>query len=368
MKKNILFVHLTPGIGGGTTCLYNILRTINRDKYNPILACYVEHEYISKIRSLGIEVHVLKRKFSFLGRSHILSLLLEELPFAFKLYFLILRKKIDIVHLNNDISRHIGSVIGSVMSRTPIICTMRGYWGRQRSFLIKSIMKFVSHYIIISKYVEEHELSLGSPISSHTIIYDGVDLAKFVFNEKAKDQTKKVAIVGNLHEYKGHKIFLEAAKIVGGKIKNIEFLVVGNVVDQKYFSELKDYVKDNDLEGAVIFKGFISDVPGLLNTLDIFVHASTTPEPFGMVICEAMAASLPVVSTDIGGPKEIVTDQFDGLLIEPKNADVLAQPILMLLEDPNLRKTLGENARKTVENKFTAEKTASEIEKIYERF
>lgn len=374
MKKNILFVHLTPGIGGGTICLYNTLAKLNKKKFNPIIVTYVKHFYVEKIKSLGIEVIILKKSFRYIGRSHLLSLLIDEIPFALKLFLLIIRKKIDLVHLNNDISRHTGSIIGGVFARKPILCTMRGAIGSYVSLVSKFISRYVDVFISVSEFVKIRDVYHELNYRKCLVIYDGIDIKKFRYNnpdqrhfKKGNSNTFNVGIVGNIHDYKGHHIFIQAAIIVLNHRKDVKFLIAGKDVKGKenYKKELTRYIDQMKLNSHIKFMGFVEDIPRFLSILDVFVCASIIPEAFGVVISEAMAMGLAVVAPNMGGPKELIEDSKNGLLIDPDNPKLLANSILKLLDDPLLKKRLGQNARKTIEEKLTIEKTVEQLETLY---
>ena len=99
--------------------------------------------------------------------------------------------------------------------------------------------------------------------------------------------------------------------------------------------------------------------------MDVVVHASVRPEPFGMVIIEAMAMGKPVVATEGGGPSEIITHGKSGILVPRGDSESLASAIRMLLENPIYAKELGEAGRRVVVERFTSSQQAQEIMRIY---
>lgn len=120
--------------------------------------------------------------------------------------------------------------------------------------------------------------------------------------------------------------------------------------------KLKGYIQLNNLEGRVSFKEVkLEEMPLAYSGADIFVLASEN-ETFGQVYLEAMACGVPVIGTNIGGIPEIITDGFNGLLVEPKNTSVLAQKISMLLTDEKTKETIVANGLKTARNKFSTKK------------
>lgn len=138
-------------------------------------------------------------------------------------------------------------------------------------------------------------------------------------------------------------------------------------LDESYCSSLRKLIQELGLEESVVFLGFRDNPADYINLMDVVVHSSIEPEPFGRVNIEAMYLKKPVVSTNIGGPTEIFADGKDGILIEPKNPALLAQRIASLLESPESRARLGENAHRTVMERFTIANTIRNVEKVYDR-
>ena len=115
---------------------------------------------------------------------------------------------------------------------------------------------------------------------------------------------------------------------------------------------MKRRVGDSGLSDRIRFLGYRTDVPDLFSAMDIFVHASTKPEPFGMVILEAMAARRPVVATNIGGPPEILEGGRCGILVPPGDAGAIADACGKYFDDEGFRKEIVERAYERLEKEF----------------
>lgn len=111
--------------------------------------------------------------------------------------------------------------------------------------------------------------------------------------------------------------------------------------------------------------GHVDDIQGLMNTADLLIHTSVTPEPFGQVIVEGMAAGLPVIASNEGGPVEIVVHGETGLLIEPDDAAILADSIKWMLDHPEERRRMADNGMKRVKEHFVIENTVKDIVDYY---
>jgi glycosyltransferase involved in cell wall biosynthesis len=132
-----------------------------------------------------------------------------------------------------------------------------------------------------------------------------------------------------------------------------------------YREKLGQIIKELAIEKNIVFCGFQNNPSDFVNVMDVVVHSSITPEPFGMVNLEAMYMKKPVVATNMGGPTEIFNDGEDGVLIEPGNPEILARRISALLDNPELRREIGEKAFEKIMHVFRISDTVDQVEKIY---
>lgn len=156
--------------------------------------------------------------------------------------------------------------------------------------------------------------------------------------------TFTVAMVGRIAPWKGQDIVLDAfAEAFGGGDGPARLRIAGNVMfgEHDYLSALRRRSAAADLAGRVEFLGHVGDTDVVFDEAHVVVHASRTPEPFGQVIVEAMAAGRAVVATAAGGAREIVTDGVDGLLVSPDDVDAMAGALRRLRSDARLRRELA---------------------------
>lgn len=182
-----------------------------------------------------------------------------------------------------------------------------------------------------------------------------------------KNDPPRVGIVGRLVEWKGQHVFLEAARRVLETGAKAEFVLIGGALfgETDYEADLRKQAAP--LGEAVSFTGFRSDVPALLKNLDILVHASITPEPFGQVVTEGMAVGLPVIATNAGGVPEIITSGENGFLTPMGDDKALADALQTLLHDPTQAQTLAHQGWQHVRANFTARQTAKRLEAVYDK-
>jgi glycosyltransferase involved in cell wall biosynthesis len=179
----------------------------------------------------------------------------------------------------------------------------------------------------------------------------------------------RIGLVATFGRWKGHDVFLEAVARIAAEHPVRAYIVGGAVYQtsgsQCSLDELKVRVSTLGLQDVVGFTGHITDVPAALRALDIVVHASTNPEPFGMVIAEAMAAGRAVVAVEAGGSSELFQDGVDALGHRMGDAEDLARQLRRLVQDPPLRERLGRAARVAAERRFSAARMAMEFRQVY---
>ncbi len=215
------------------------------------------------------------------------------------------------------------------------------------------------------------------------VLHYGIDVESFRPDAGKRQQCREqwgldpkataVGLVGFIDPWKGQDIFLEAALRLRGVVPGLRMFVIGGPragqaenTCRAFESELKAFVARHRLEDVVSFTGHVDVRQGALDGLDIFVHASTEPEPFGMVLLEAMAKRKAIIASAEGGPVEILTERADAMLVAPGNPELLAERIRTLVEDGGLRDTLGQRAQQTVAERFSAERATRQLECAYE--
>ncbi|MGP0073325.1 MAG: glycosyltransferase family 4 protein [Bryobacteraceae bacterium] len=212
-------------------------------------------------------------------------------------------------------------------------------------------------------------------------IYNAIDLQRFSPGgtrldldakaglEPAAPGTVRVGLVAAFARWKGHKVFLEAlARLSPGK--PIRGYIIGGPIYQTDGSQWSEFELEREAErlglaGKVGFTGFLEDTPAAMRSLDIIVHSSTQPEPFGMVIIEGMACGRPVIASQAGGAAELFVDGENALAHAPGDSIGLARQIERLGRDPKLRSQLGEAGRKTVERHYHGKRLAAELLSLY---
>ncbi len=234
---------------------------------------------------------------------------------------------------------------------------------RLRNKILKQAKVFVAISTEVSKELATHGVNEGAI----QVIPNSVDTNRFrpiSYNEKLEFRRKlgipKKAIVvtftGRLVSYKGLPFLLRVWREIQCKHNHVKLLLIGSggLDIHNCELELKTYVKENNLQSAVQFTGNVQNVNEYLQASDIFVFP-TANEAFGISLIEAMACGLPVISTPVGGIKDIIQDKQNGLLVKARDFQQLYEALDTLLIDTVLSSSLGKAARQTVQNRYSAE-------------
>lgn len=283
-------------------------------------------------------------------------------------------KKVDILHSHN-IHPHMFAVVSGFFTGRPVIHTKHGrnYPGRKRRLLLNRVLAYGSRRVVaVSSDAAAvcTELEGVSPKKVVTIL-NGVDTDTFRPGGSAKlledeldipAEIFKIGIVARLSGEKDHKTLLKAAEIVSKKGAEFRLILIG---DGPLRKELEEFTESFGLGEKVCFAGQRGDVAELLGGLDVFTLSSIT-EGLSLTLLEAMACQVPVVATDVGGNSEAVGDGIGGFIVPAQNPEAIAEKLLTLYEDKELRARMGAAGRERVCNRFSMEKTAKEYLELYE--
>jgi len=194
-------------------------------------------------------------------------------------------------------------------------------------------------------------------------VYSGIDLTVF---RPLPDLEKKwdLAFMGRFESMKSVDLFPEMLTLLKTKFPDLRMMMTGE-------GSLKDWLfnefEERNVSSMVDYQGVVetNDVPILINKSRVFLYPSRR-EPFGLSIVEAMACGVPVITTDVFGPREIVRHNYDGLAVPPDDVVALAKAVGMLLTDNELRTRIGQNALKTVQERYDIRQHTKLLISIYD--
>jgi glycogen(starch) synthase len=217
---------------------------------------------------------------------------------------------------------------------------------------------------------------LNYPLDDIAIVMNPLDTAVFCPDgEKALPPSEKLRVifVGRLEERKGITYLIEAIPKVVSQFKNVEFVIIGDDTDTakggiSVLTQLKDTLKRSGCADHVTFidRVVLTALPSYYRSADISIVPSVYDNsPYTAL--EAMSCGRPVIGTSGGGTKEYVVHGQSGLIIEPRDADAIAEALLQLLNNPAERERLAQNARKRAVENFDRKAVAAQTVKIYEQ-
>jgi len=395
-KINILYIETGAGFGGAVTCLAVSLRGLDKEKYNAtVISSHNDEATQRLVKNAGAKFLYFKgykrsdyvnsliyksAKIGFWTKGIVLCAIyliekILQIPFFVRTLWFTKRNNIDIIHFNTGINVNSEGILVSKLLNIPSLCHVRGE--AYNSLEAKCLAKYVTCFIAVSKFIETSLIDLGISKNKIKVIYDGISADEYSDKVKMQDTAhyefgeNNIGLFACLLPWKGQKVFIEAANILikENGLESCKFFVVGDIPEAKsrYKEELISEVKRLGLSDKIIFTGYQDNVYKFMNKMDIIVHTSLKPEPFGRVIIEAMALGKPVIATKMGGPLEIIEDKINGTLIPPGNPHILAETITFLLKDADELKQIGKRAQETIAKKFNAEDCFKNTEKLYER-
>lgn len=314
----------------------------------------------------------------FFGNKHIItnniryyvSLIANNLFNFRKVIGIINRNNINVVHLNNGIGENLVALLAAKLLKKPIVAHVRGT--EPLLSLETFFCRWISFYFMQNRTLMRlWKKSVPKDRMVKIVNYIDFDLIPSANPFKVKEElgipwnAPTIGFVGRLIEGKGIDIFLKAAaKVIEQRI-DARFIVVGSGPLEQ---DLKMMASDLGLSHNVIFTGWRSDVLHMISCFDALIQATTTfPESFGNTIIEAMALNKPIIASKVSGPDEIVLDGETGFLVEPGNVEQLTEKILIILNDKQLGKEMGNNGRIVAENKYDIKKEMRLYEDIYRK-
>jgi glycosyltransferase involved in cell wall biosynthesis len=266
----------------------------------------------------------------------------------------------DIVHTNTLKAAFYGG-LAARLAGVPVVWHVRDriaadYLPRTAVRLVRLAAEVLPTAVVANS--EATLATLGSARNA-SVVYNTFDIQPPTESGRNRTATSTLTlgVVGRLAPWKGQHVFLEAfavARLVGTALFG----------EEDYEAELRSLVDRLGIGERVEFRGFREDVSEELAELDVLVHCSTSPEPFGQVVVEGMAAGLPVIAAAAGGPLEIIEDGVDGILTPPGDAEALAEAMRRLAEEPDLRADLGRAATASCA-RFNAENVRARLMTVY---
>ena len=375
MKSSILFVIVNLTFGGGERVFSQVIRGLNKEKFDVFVACQPGGIFEEKLREVGIKIEPLDMTSRYnLGTISQLKKIIET-------------KNIQIVHSQDGRADFFARIAGKIANVPVIISSVamlvEGYDVNIFRKVLYILMdrwseRCVDKFIVLSE-VLRHTLIERHGIEPEKIvkIYNGIEIDEYKPNNERgiriedsglrkefgfRNDVPVIGTIGRLVWQKGFEYLIKAIPKIVKDLPEAKFLIVGEGPLREKLEELGKRLKVKD---NIIFTGFRSDIKEILASIDVLVMPSLL-EGLPMVLLEGMAMAKPIVATNIDGISEVLENGKTGLLVPPKDTDTLAEAIIEILNNKTKASHLGQNARKIVEEKFSVEKMVEQIEWVYE--
>jgi glycosyltransferase involved in cell wall biosynthesis len=388
--KVLFLEHNIDGtVGGSHFCLLEICRHINRHKFAPVVWFFQENSLVESFRKTGADVIVKRPPASVrfhgnpgtvYGRAVMIGQsaanLLRVLFWNRTWWENQLRAiNVGLVHLNNSALADLDLQLACLRLGIPCVAHQRGY-PAERDWLTVRVARRLKAVIAISNSVRDDMVGNRLRPSQLKLIFDGIDPERIESIPPASDLSlesfgipagsRLIGIAGNVKRWKGQLVVAQAMAQLHAKFPDLKCLMVGAVADSEYSSEIVQFCEAAGIQDAVRFAGYQQSPLALMARMDIVLHASIQPEPFGIVVLEAMALGRPVIATRAGGPMDIVEDGRSGLLVAPGDASEMAAAIELLLESDAERRRIGAAGRARVRAHFSARLNAEKLQTVYD--
>jgi glycosyltransferase involved in cell wall biosynthesis len=362
--KNILYLSSFGNLRwGGQKSLYHMVTRLDSDKYQPYVLLPTDEDFAAALRKQGIDVIIhnlpavtLLNPLACLSSIRYLTKLIDDY-------------KIALIHTDGPRNTFYAGLSAKLKHR-PLVWHIRS---SEKDRYDPLLVPLCTKIILVANALR-CRFAWGKNDVKFTTIHNGVDLSEFdrpssVYRNirslyHLDDDFILIGSFARIEALKGQLHLIEACAKIGRSFPFRLFLY-GDIVDQKYYQACIERVQKLDLQEHVIFGNHQVDVVSIIRSMDLVVLGSISAEAFPRSIIEAMAAAKPVIVTDIGGSAEAVEEAISGFVVTPRDVVMLAERIITLGRDRNLRRKIGEAARMRVEARFTIERNVRRTEQVY---
>jgi glycosyltransferase involved in cell wall biosynthesis len=366
-------------VGGSHACMFNVATRLDPARFAVVAGFCRPNAYVPRLAAAGIPSvffpGLVWRKPGLPGR---IAAFVNRRRLPGAVRKILADQRIDLLVLNNSVFAGDGFLETCFERGVPIVAYERGLGplGPHKDPVV-ALTPRLGASIAISEVCREHMARTGFRTPRIEVIYDGIDLDR---TSAAAPATVRGALglgprdtvlgmIGNVRQWKGQHVFVEAFASLAQNRPELRGLIVGgwSSHDREYHDRITGRIEELGLTDRLRLLGFRNDVPDLLQAMDVVVHASTSPEPWGMVLVEAMAANRPVVATAMGGPPEMLDHGRCGELVPPEDAQAMARSIARYLDDPAYRTETVKRARARVEERYQLRDTVARTAALFDQ-
>ncbi|GED82514.1 glycosyltransferase family 4 protein [Latilactobacillus curvatus] len=381
--KTILYLHAGSEMYGADKILLEIVTGIDKKKYMPIVVLPSEGILAEKLRENEIETYIidypiLRRKY--FNPKGILQYISQYRHKSNEIEKIVKKRNISIIHVNT------AAVLEGITLKRKL--STKIIWHIHEIILKPKIINYLLSYLIgkysdevlvVSKAVKKHLLSTNLIKEDKIkVLYNGVENnevsledTEYLYDEfNIEEDTLKIGMVGRINAWKGQDDFLKAVEPVLRFNPKAHAFLVGGVFSGEEWrkEELKKAISESSVKNRIHFSDFRNDTQELFEFFDIFVLPSTNPDPLPTVVLEAMSAGKPVIGYRHGGVKEMVIDEFNGLLVNVKNTKLLSEAICILSDDSDKRKLYGDRSLQRQRELYSISGFITNVEELYSQW
>lgn len=378
-QANVLFCESNADgtIGGSHYCLLYLVENLDRSAFTPTVTFYENHALVPRFSASAETLVVpmtntMKAGFGPLRRG---VNLLKFMRRVFSLRSFLKQRKIALLHQNNSVTRHHDWMLAALMAGVPYVAHERGI-NPSYSWLDRRLSRAAALVVPMSCAIMDHMVARGVPGDNIRVLYDGLDpdRVKAARTPEAlraeygvRPDQQVIGIVGNVREWKGQETVVRALiDVLKVRPDTVCFFVgAASAHDAEYQSRLNKMIADAGIEANVRFTGYQPDPASFVNMMSVVIHASIQPEPFGMVVLEAMAQRKPIIGSRAGGVVEMVVDGHTGYTFPPGDSRELATRLIELLRDPARAREMGEAGYQRLIASFTIRQYMDGIHEVY---
>ena len=353
----ILHTESSLGWGGQEKRTVRELLGLSCDSFRPILACQPESRIGDETRKRQLRVETVRMRGNF-----------DPLAVA-RLLWMIHHYSVDIVHTHSSADSWMASTAAKISPRRPKVVRTRHL---NASFNIRLIYSFMADRVVtVGGSTRQYMIrEKGIPAEKVMTIPTGIDLSVFNADGDQGDLRQELGIpsqapvfgtVSVFRRLKGHQVLLEATPKILRAIPEARLLLAGEGPQER---NIRNKIEELGIGRSVLMPGFREDVPRVLNTMDVFVFPSLQ-EALGTAILEALAMRRAVVASRVGGIPEIIEDGKTGFFINPENPTDVAEKVIRLLKNPELRRQVGDQGRRFVEAHYDHRLMVRRLENLY---
>lgn len=352
---NVLYVILSFEIGGMEQVVSDLILSIDKKKFSPIVVCLNSLGPIaSELESRGIKIIKLPPMMP------VLSYL-----FPLQLIRIIRKYQISVVHTQSG-CWHKAAIAGFWGGVNTIVYTDHGRHvpDIKKIMLLDRLYSFITDHVVgVSQELADYMANaVGVSRAKVSCIINGIDINKFEPAQRTqKDFADRIGIIARLAPVKDISTLLHSIKLLHDRGMKVSLTVAGDGPERELLEKLAVSL---DVNNSVTFLGFRRDIVNVLSEMDIFVLCSIS-EGTSITLLEAMAAGKPVVVTNVGGNPAIIKDGINGLLVLPKNPELLADALSRLISDKALREQMSVTNINTVHQNYSLRSMAAAYEKLY---